>query len=184
MQAELLISKPDNSIEMGVFWGSSLDFDPLTLNEILQLVTVHQSNTTTDNLLNLHVHTFACPTCPQEIKEEDCLSDGQYCAFFPREGTLSQEELDPEDYQVWENQHSKTISTEFTGRDLLISSLFEKCTHKLIISDQHPTYTEKDFVQMVFERNLACQQNLEKTNKYGAACLMQNYFNNTLDQFY
>lgn len=25
LQAELVISKPENSIEMGIFWGSSLD---------------------------------------------------------------------------------------------------------------------------------------------------------------
>ena len=27
LQAELLVARSDNSIEMGMFWGSSLDFD-------------------------------------------------------------------------------------------------------------------------------------------------------------
>ena len=45
-------------------------------------------------------------------------------------GDISQEELDPEDYIVQETKasHGK-LMTDFTGRDLLISSLFEKCAH-------------------------------------------------------
>lgn len=90
LQAELIIARPDNAVEMGVFWGSSLDFSAYTLEAFLDLVTLHQNNNTTDNLLNLHVHTFSCPTCPKEIKEQECLSDGAYCAFFPKEGDISQ----------------------------------------------------------------------------------------------
>jgi hypothetical protein len=41
-------------------------------------------------------------------------------------GDISQEDLDPEDYVIQESKPGK-YSTDFTGRDLLISSLFEKC---------------------------------------------------------
>ena len=63
------------------------------------------------------------------------MSDGQYCAFFPRVGELSQEMIDPEDYEM-DNQpkgdnlvDSSTIA-DFTGRELLLSSLHEKCYHQ------------------------------------------------------
>jgi hypothetical protein len=41
LQAELIISRPDNSIEMGVYWGSSLDLTQYTLQAFLELVTQH-----------------------------------------------------------------------------------------------------------------------------------------------
>lgn len=126
LSAELIISRPDNSIEMGVFWGSSLDMAQYSLEAFSELVAQHMANNATETLLKPHVHTFACPTCPKAIKTENCLSNGQFCAFFPKLGDISQEDLDPEDYVV-EAAKSGKYSTDFTGRDLLISSLFEKC---------------------------------------------------------
>ena len=63
-------------------------------------------------------------------------------------GDISQEELDPEDYII---QQKKTawnkVQTDFTGRELLISSLFEKCAHQLITKVPGRTiYTEKDLI--------------------------------------
>ena len=49
-------------------------------------------------LLDLHIHSFGCPTCPQAIKEQECVSDGKYCAFFPKTGTFEQQFLDSDDY--------------------------------------------------------------------------------------
>jgi hypothetical protein len=85
LQADLKISRPDNSIDLGIFWGSSLDLTEYTIEALNELVSIH-NNDKKENLLSLHVHTFACPTCPKEIKNEDCLSDGDFCAFFPKEG--------------------------------------------------------------------------------------------------
>lgn len=116
LKAEQIISRPDNSIEMGIFWGSSLDVTEYTMEALNELVSQHQVGNTTDSLLSLHVHTFACPTCPQEIKQSECVSDGAYCAFFPRHGDISQEDLDPEDYVVQETMFSSKISIDFTGR--------------------------------------------------------------------
>jgi hypothetical protein len=89
LQAELIISRPDNKVDLGIFWGSSLDMAQYALESFSDLVTQHTANNATDSLLRLHVHTFACPTCPKEIKEQDCVSNGAFCAFFPREGDIS-----------------------------------------------------------------------------------------------
>lgn len=64
LKAEQIISRPDNSIEMGIFWGSSLDVTEYTMEALNELVQQHSTSNTTDSLLSLHVHTFACPTCP------------------------------------------------------------------------------------------------------------------------
>lgn len=51
-------------------------------------------------LLDLHIHTFGCPYCPQEIREANCVSKGKYCAFFPKVDDLRMEMMDPEDFQM------------------------------------------------------------------------------------
>ena len=98
-------------------------------------LALESAKTRKQALLDLHIHTFSCVYCPDFLKEENCVSDGQYCAFFPRVGELSQEIIDPEDYEM-DNQpkgdqlvDSDTIA-DFTGRELLISSLHEKCYHQ------------------------------------------------------
>jgi len=44
---------------------------------------------------------------------------------------LKIEEMDPEDYQNY-NQNETKIETAFSGREQLLSSIEEKCFHKLI----------------------------------------------------
>lgn len=184
LKAEQIISRPDNSIEMGIFWGSSLDVTEYTMEALNELVQQHSTSNTTDSLLSLHVHTFACPTCPKEIKEEDCVSNGAYCAFFPKHGDISQEDLDPEDYVVQEAMFSSKISIDFTGRELLISSLFEKCAHMLIANQAGPgMYSESDFLEMMLYRNAECNKQLELTGSYKKYCLAQNFEDPVLEPF-
>jgi len=54
-------------------------------------------------LLDFHIHTFGCQNCPDIIKQENCVSDGMFCAFFPKVGDYDQEQLDPEDYTITDN---------------------------------------------------------------------------------
>jgi hypothetical protein len=44
---------------------------------------------------------------------------------------LKIEEMDPEDFQNY-NQNKTNTQTAFTGREQLISSIEEKCFHRLI----------------------------------------------------
>lgn len=100
LSAELVITRPDNSIELSIFWGSSLDMAQYAIEAFIALVAEHHAGNATETLLKPRLHTFACPTCPRQIKQENCLSNGQYCAFFPKIGDISQEDLDPEDYVI------------------------------------------------------------------------------------
>jgi hypothetical protein len=149
LRAEFNIARPDNSVDLGVFWGSSLDLTILQMNELALMVEAHKvTKTTADTLLSLHVHTFACPNCPKSIKEDECVSDGAYCTFFPKMGDMNAEDLDPEDKIVKESQTCRGIMADFTGRDLLISSLYEKCSHSIITKvPGRKIYTEKDWMR-------------------------------------
>jgi hypothetical protein len=44
LKAEQIISRPDNAVEMGIFWGSSLDLSEYTMEALNELVKVHASN--------------------------------------------------------------------------------------------------------------------------------------------
>ena len=79
-----------------MLYSSSLDLDSSSLSSFAELA-LESAKTRQKALLDFHIHTFSCKTCPQAIREENCLSDGQYCAFFPKYNTLEMEMLDPED---------------------------------------------------------------------------------------
>lgn len=114
MRASLTIAKPDNEIEIGLLYSSSLDLDAASMMDF-STMALESAQTRHKALLNFHIHTFGCPMCPQEIKNENCLSDGKYCTFFPKIGDLEQIILDPEDYDDKKPKFG-LAETEFTGR--------------------------------------------------------------------
>ena len=51
---------------------------------------------------------------------------------------------------------------DFSGRELLISSLYEKCAHNLISKIQNPEfYTERDWAEILVYRIAECNNKLE-----------------------
>jgi len=85
MRASLSNAKPDNEVEVGLLYSSSLDLDAGSM-QAFGVMALESAQTRHKALLDLHVHTFSCPQCTQEVKTENCLSDGKYCAFFPKVG--------------------------------------------------------------------------------------------------
>jgi len=134
MRAELSIENHDDDIKIGLLYSSSLDLDAHAMETFSDLA-FKSVISRKKPILDLHIHTFACPSCPQVVKEEDCLSDGQFCAFFPKNGDFIHNSLDTEDYML--DNASPLDSTElemdFSGRQLLISSLRERCHHQAIL---------------------------------------------------
>jgi hypothetical protein len=75
VKSELSIENDNNKLEIGLFLSSSVDVDPEVMETFSRLayesaITAHES------AIELHIHTFACPSCPAFIKTEDCVSDG------------------------------------------------------------------------------------------------------------
>ena len=172
IRASLEISNPNNEIQIGLLYSSSLDLD----SQSLEAFTTLAQKSAVDRqkaLLDLHIHTFACPNCPKEIKEKNCLSNGNYCAFFPKEGDIMTEGKNPEDY---DNKHPETSGNlvsawgDFTGRELLIASLEEKCYHEEIKADIEKNGLigkvigaevydhEMLFIKQMVERLAACEK--------------------------
>ena len=132
MRASLTIAKPDNEVEIGLLYSSSLDLDSGSMNSFGHLA-LESAKTRRKALLDLHIHTFSCLYCPQEIRETNCLSNGNYCAFFPKVDDLKLEMMDPEDFDPDNGHNGKSdgddVMADFTGRELLLSSIEEKCFH-------------------------------------------------------
>lgn len=108
-------------------------------------------------LLDLHIHTFGCLTCPSEVKNEACISNGKYCSFYPKVGNyFDSEDLKdaPKDLRV--------STTDFSGRELIESSIYEKCYHNeirnLIEAGGEDTYDlEKSFIERMVQRVKTCE---------------------------
>lgn len=129
LKSELSIENDDNRLELGLFISSSVDVEPHVMDTFARLA-FESATTAHESAINLHIHTFACPLCPDFIKEDDCLSDGQYCAYFPKRNDYWIEALDPED--LANSTRTETEISEFTGREQLIASLQEKCLHQML----------------------------------------------------
>ena len=70
------------------------------------------ANSAHESAISIHIHTFECPLCPDFIKEDDCLSDGKYCAYFPKMNDYWIEMKDAEDLK---NNTDVDVSN-FSGR--------------------------------------------------------------------
>jgi hypothetical protein len=69
-----------------------------------------------NTLFTPRIFTFNCEFCLDEIKRENCISDGKYCPFRPkfhREGPKGEEKLDISD------------------KDLILQAVRDKCVYKL-----------------------------------------------------
>lgn len=111
VKSELSIEIEDNRLEIGLFISSSVDVSPEVMDTFSRLA-FESVTTAHESAIELHIHTFACPLCPAFIKEEDCVSDGKYCAYFPKKNDYWIEDMDSEDHQ-----HSEDLEfSEFTGR--------------------------------------------------------------------
>lgn len=99
VRASLTISKPDNEIQIGILFSSSLDLDAASMQSFTELA-LESAKTRQKALLDFRIHTFSCPFCPDMVIEENCVSNGDYCAFFPKQSDYEQEMLDPEDYEM------------------------------------------------------------------------------------
>jgi hypothetical protein len=112
VKSELSIENDDNKLEIGLFISSSVDVEPSVMETFSRLA--YESVTTAhESSIELHIHTFACPLCPDFIKVEDCLSDGKYCAYFPKKNDYWIEDMDSEDYS---QAQGDLEYADFTGR--------------------------------------------------------------------
>ena len=133
MNASLAIHNKNNEVEIGLLYGSSLDLHAANLRAFSD-IAYQSAKTRYKGLLKLRIHTFSCEGCPEEIKTENCVSHGKYCAFFPKDSNIEQDRIfDDEKNGDQTATYTGDKKMDFTGRELLISSLQEQCYHEHIL---------------------------------------------------
>lgn len=105
LKATMDVTNADNTVEVDLWYSTSLD---LGLNLSTELAAMSLSFTADHQqkpLFTPRIATFACTTCNEDFKRQNCLSDGVYCGFTPAF------------YQEY-NLESKGVS--MTGKEVLI----------------------------------------------------------------
>ena len=78
--------------------------------------------------------TFGCPTCVEEIRKQECLSEGKYCLIPPKDDIM-------ERYN-W-----------VKDRQLLLESIRTRCVYKLVDNKQFFNYLYNQRLECVEERS-------------------------------
>ena len=103
LSAEFIMQSPDNDVNIE-FWYSS--------NNVLALDFIHDFDKYMPDLqyfVNFRPRfvTWGCPMCTEDFKKTECFGDGKYCA----------------------PNHSKSLSNNVKGKDIIIEDLREICLH-------------------------------------------------------
>ena len=140
LQATLDISNEDNSVEVDLWYATSLDLGLHLSDELSALSLTFSQSHKQKSLFTPRIATYSCPDCDKQFKEDNCVTEGKYCAFTP--SFLHEYGLDNNNFKM-------------TGRDLLVQALREKCLHKIMTEKYQDegdlfltflTYIDKCFV--------------------------------------
>lgn len=106
LQAEFVMKAPDNVVEMELWYSS---------NNVLALDFIKEFDRFMPRLTTYvdfkpHFVTWSCSSCAADVKENDCLGDGKYCA--PNQKT------------------SSMTGSYIRGKDILIENLREHCLNE------------------------------------------------------
>ena len=80
IKAGLEMVNPDNRVEYEFWYSTILDIDFDKLVDI----GMFQKALNKHALFTPRIYTYPCPQCEKEIKESNCLADGNYCPLFPQ----------------------------------------------------------------------------------------------------
>jgi len=97
LKAELSIETQGKELTLGLFISSSVDLTSAMMTAFEKLAAAPILATRDKSSIDIHAHTFSCPLCPSFIKSEDCISNGNYCAYFPKRNDYWIEQMDQED---------------------------------------------------------------------------------------
>lgn len=117
MRAKLTPGNEHNSVEVDLWYSSSLDLGLKMADELAALSYSFGSEHKTKSLFTPRIATFSCIGCPEEFKQKNCVSGGEYCAYTPK---------------FFDEYNLKDTDFEMSGRAVLIQGLREKCLHQLI----------------------------------------------------
>lgn len=109
LKAELEMVHPDNRVEYEFWYSTILDIDFDKLVDLALFQKVLNKNA----LFTPRILTYSCTHCAQQIKDQNCIADGNYCPYFPP--TPLPREL-----------------KDVTGKQLIEESLRQRCLYNTI----------------------------------------------------
>ena len=151
IQIDLSVYNPDDRVEYELWYSTVLDLPQQFVAEIGQ----YQKPFGTDALFTPRIISFSCPGCPPSIREEYCLSDGEYCAY---QAQFHDSYLPSEQNQPWIIRNEtgdidtrlKFVSQNTSSLDLLYESLREKCLYLNQLEEDKSMVFEKWFKYINF----------------------------------
>lgn len=144
MRATLDVTSYDNTVEVDLWYSTSLDLGLALSTELAAMSLTFQADHAQKPLFTPRIATYSCLGCTEEFRAENCYGNGVYCAYTPN--FFKEYDLD-----------SKEVS--LTGREVLMQALREKCLHQIMSSKYHDEgdlfwtffgYLDKCFVESKF----------------------------------
>jgi len=114
MKATFDVTKFDNTVEVDLWYSTSLDLGTNLSTELAAMSASFTADHAMKPLFTPRIASFECISCSDEFKQENCMSNGLYCGYFPAF------------YREYELEKKGVV---MTGRDILMQSLREKCLH-------------------------------------------------------
>ena len=80
IKVELEIGNGENRVAVDVWYGGGFDF---RREDIRVIRDVYQRLVESNAVFEPRIYTYSCLNCSDRIKQEYCVSNGQYCPFWP-----------------------------------------------------------------------------------------------------
>jgi len=121
MKATFDVTNADNSVEVDLYYSTSLDLGTTLSTELAAMSTSFSADHASKPLFTPRIASFECLNCTRDFQKENCVSNGVYCGYTPN--FFKEYDLDK-------------VNFTMTGRDVIIQALREKCLHRLM-SDKY-----------------------------------------------
>ena len=81
LKAELEMAHPDNRVEYELWYSTIMDMEYWRLCDI----AMYQAALGDNALFTPRILTYACNYCNDDMKQKNCIANGLYCPYFPKE---------------------------------------------------------------------------------------------------
>lgn len=133
---------PDNRVEYELWYSSFLDVDTRMIYDLGS----HERAFGADALFTPRILTYSCKDCDEDIKSKNCVSNGEYCVYMPRNPI-------PEEM------------AGVTGVQLLVESLRARCVYEVLKADVGENSDFFKWYNYLINFNQECQ-NKERFNEH------------------
>ena len=83
MLANFDVTKADNTVEVDLWYSTSLDLGTYLASELAAMSISFTVDHAEKPLFTPRIASFDCLTCSEEFKEENCMASGLYCGYTP-----------------------------------------------------------------------------------------------------